>query len=83
MPTFAYLIKLKKHEYRFRIERNYRYIKEQYFSFVPDYCDKLIKIKGIIFKILIFEKDKIRKICYIFKGIKDYHNGIYGKIKEL
>jgi rhamnosyltransferase len=67
---------------QYYMARNYRYIKEEYYSFLPDYCEKLIKIKGIIFKILFFEHDKIRKIVYMIKGISDYRKGIYGKIKE-
>jgi rhamnosyltransferase len=63
------------------MQRNYRYINEEYKGIAPDYCDMLIHIKLRIFKILMFEKDKYRKIRNIFRGIKDYKKGIKGKYR--
>ena len=61
--------------------RNYRYIKKEYRSIAPEFCDTLVKYKGIMFKIIMFEKDKYRKIRNIFRGIRDYKKGITGKYR--
>ena len=61
------------------MQRNYRYINEAYKAIAPEFCDMLIHIKLRLFKIIMFEKNKIAKIKAIFKGIKDYKKGITGK----
>jgi rhamnosyltransferase len=61
------------------MQRNYRYINKEYKEIAPDYCDMLIHIKLRLFKIIMFEKDKINKIKAIFKGIKDFKKGVVGK----
>ena len=32
--------------------------------------------------VILFEKDKVRKIRYYLKGLRDYRKGIKGKYKE-
>lgn len=59
--------------------RNYRYIRKNYRSIAPEFCDKLVKIKGLIFKIIFFEDDKFRKLKSIVLGILDYKKSKYGK----
>lgn len=59
--------------------RNYRYIRLSYRDIAPEFCDVLIKIKGLIFKIVFYEDDKFRKLRSIFLGIRDYKKGRYGK----
>lgn len=59
--------------------RNYRYIRQEYYDIARDFCTTLVKFKGIVFKIIMFENDKYRKIRNIFRGIKDYKKGIKGK----
>lgn len=59
--------------------RNYRYIKKNYREIAPEFCDVLVKIKGLIFKIVFYEKDKFRKLRSILLGIIDYRKGKYGK----
>lgn len=61
--------------------RNYRYIKDEYIDVAPEFCKTLVKYKGIMFKIFMFEKDKYRKIRNIFRGILDYKKGIKGKYR--
>ncbi len=61
--------------------RNYRYIRDTYKSIAPEFCNILVKIKGLIFKIIFFENDKIKKLKSIHLGIKDYRKGKYGKKK--
>lgn len=59
--------------------RNYRYIRFSYHDIAPEFCDILVKIKGLIFKIVFYEDDKFRKLRSIFLGIRDYKKGRYGK----
>lgn len=59
--------------------RNYRYIRDNYCDIAPEFCNVLVKIKGLIFKIVFYENDKFRKLKSIFLGIKDYRRGRYGK----
>ena len=63
------------------MSRNYRYIKREYRSIAPEFCDTLVKYKSIMFKIIMFEKDKYRKIRNIFRGIIDYKKGVTGKYR--
>ena len=81
---FGQQIICTNHNYKrqYYMTRNYRYIKEQYEDIFPSYCTNLIKNKKNILTILLYEKDKIKKIKYIKKGIKDYKNKIYGKLGE-
>lgn len=62
--------------------RNYRYIRKEYRSIAPEFCDILVKIKGLIFKIIFYEKDKFRKLRSILLGIYDYRHNNYGKYKR-
>lgn len=61
--------------------RNYRYIKEEYYDIAPEFCSTLVKFKGIMFKIFMFEDDKYRKIRNIFRGIIDYKKRKVGKYR--
>lgn len=62
--------------------RNYRYIRKEYRNIAPEFCDILVKIKGLIFKIVFYEKDKFRKLRSIIFGIYDYKHNNYGKYKS-
>ncbi len=68
---------------QYYMARNYRYIKKDYEDIFPSYCAKLVKNKKNILTIILFEKDKIRKIRYIKKGINDFEKNIYGKLEEI
>lgn len=61
------------------MQRNYRYIRDLYVDIEPEFCNTLVKIKQISFKIIMYEKDKYRKLRNIYRGIRDYHKGIKGK----
>lgn len=63
------------------MQRNYRYIRDMYFDIEPEFCNTLVKIKQISFKIIMFEKDKYKKLRNIYRGIKDYKKGIKGPYK--
>lgn len=68
---------------RYYITRNNLYIRDMYMKLYPDYCKKLIRIqKGQIKRVLLFEKNKIKKIKMIIKGYIDYKNGYTGKYNK-
>lgn len=62
--------------------RNYRYIRKEYRDVAPQFCDVLVKIKGLIFRIVFYEKEKFRKLRSIVLGIRDYKKQKYGKYKK-
>ena len=67
---------------RYYMTRNRFYIWEKYKdlnSFTLNRDKKLFKKEFI--KIILGEKDKVNKIKMVFKGYKDYKNGIRGKLK--
>ena len=59
--------------------RNYNYIKQEYHDIAPEFCDILVKIKALVWCIIFYEKDKIRKLKSIYYAKKDFKNNIYGK----
>lgn len=61
------------------IARNYRDIRKKYYDIAPEYCEILTHLKLRIFRIVMFEKDKFRKVRNLFRGIRDYKKGIVGK----
>lgn len=68
---------------RYYIVRNNLYIKKMYDDIFPEYCNKLIRIqKGQVKRIIVFEKQKIKKLKMMHKGYKDYKKGIKGKLKN-
>ena len=67
---------------RYYIMRNYHYICNMYKEFDPNYCFALISQRHNIIGVLLFEKQKIKKLKMYLRGLKDYRNGIKGKYKE-
>ena len=64
---------------RYYIMRNYHYIKDMYEKYDPGYCYSLISQKHNMIGVLLFEKQKIKKIRMYLRGYKDYKKGIKGK----
>ncbi len=60
---------------RYYMARNYLYLRDFYYNLNPDYFKILGRQKRNILKILLFEKDKYRKIKSIFQGMLDYKIG--------
>ncbi len=76
---------VSNHNYirRYYISRNRRYIYEMYHDKYPMYCELEMKCeKKEWIKILLFEKDKLKKLKAMKKGKKDYQNKITGAMKE-
>ena len=59
--------------------RNYNYIKEEYRDIAPEFCDILVKIKALVWCIIFYEKDKIRKLKSVYYAKKDFKKRVYGK----
>ncbi len=68
---------------RYYIVRNNLYINQMYKDIYPEYCKRLLRIqKGQLKRIIVFEKNKIKKILMMYRGYKDYKNGIKGKLES-
>lgn len=74
-----YLVSNHNYLRRYYIMRNNHYIYDMYADFSFYLCRDLITSRYIYRNILLFEKDKIRKIVAMRRGLKDYKNGIKGK----
>lgn len=67
---------------RYYIVRNNLYINEMYKNYFPEYCKHLIRVqKGQVKRIIAFEKNKFDKLKMMYRGYKDFKNGIKGKLK--
>ena len=64
---------------RYYIMRNYQYIKDMYVKDDPGYCYALAGQRHNMIGVLLFEKQKIKKIRMYIRGYKDYKKGITGK----
>ena len=67
------------HIRRYYIMRNNHYIFDMYFDFAPHICWNIVSQKEFYQEILLFEKNKLRKIIAMRKGLRDYKKGIKGK----
>ena len=66
---------------RYYMVRNRHYINDMYHDMFPDYCRlELSRTKVEAMKIILFEKDKVKKISYMIKGYRDYKNGKKGAL---
>lgn len=59
--------------------RNYNYIKQEYQQVAPEFCNILVKIKALIWCIIFYEDDKLKKLKSIYYAKKDFKHNIYGK----
>ena len=64
---------------RYYIMRNYQYIRDMYKDIEPEYCDALSHQRHNIIGVILFEKQKIKKLRKYIQGLKDYKKGIKGK----
>ena len=64
---------------RYYIMRNYHYIFDLYKDFNPQYCCALISQKHNMIGVILFEKNKYKKIRNYLRGLRDYKKGIKGK----
>ena len=64
---------------RYYIMRNYHYILDMYKDVEPSYCYSLVSQKHNMIGVLLFEKQKIKKIRKYIQGLRDYKKGIKGK----
>lgn len=64
---------------RYYMMRNYHYIFDMYKDYNFQYCCSLISQKHNMIGVLLFEKNKFKKIRNYLRGLRDYKNGIKGK----
>lgn len=59
--------------------RNLYYLKDMYYKYYPDYINYMIRgMHGRARNIIVWEKDKYRKIRNMIRGYRDYKNNIKG-----
>ncbi|WP_455682824.1 glycosyltransferase [Thomasclavelia sp.] len=69
---------------RYYIVRNRHYIYDEYKDDFPDYCAAEIRCtRAEVKRIILFEKNKIKKLWYMYKGYKDYKAKLTGRIDNL
>lgn len=69
---------------RYFITRNRLYINEMYKDTFPEFCSQELEFsKKEKLKIILFEKDKLKKLKYIRKAKKDFKNNIKGIPSDL
>ena len=59
--------------------RNNHYIKDMYLDFEPSTCWRILEQKPSMISIVLFEKNKFRKLRGYYRGLRDYKKGIKGK----
>ncbi len=65
---------------RYYIVRNINYVYEMYHEDFPEYCSFIRNgLKGAFRNVLVFEKDKYRKIRNMYRGYRDFKRGVKGK----
>ncbi len=65
---------------RYYIVRNINYVYDMYHDDFPEYCEFIRNgLKGAFRNVLVFEKDKYRKIRNMYRGYHDFKKGIKGK----
>lgn len=65
---------------RYYMVRNTYYLCDLYKDIFPDYCKFLKRgLRGQAKNIILFEKDKFRKIRNMYRGYKDYKKKVVGK----
>lgn len=65
---------------RYYMVRNRHYLNDLYKKDFPDYCKlELSRTRREAIKIVLCEKDKIKKLSAMFRGYIDYKKGIKGK----
>lgn len=64
---------------RYYIMRNNHYIKDMYLDFEPSTCWRILEQKPSMISIILFEKNKFKKLRGYYRGLRDYKKGIKGK----
>lgn len=68
---------------RYYMVRNVLYLNDMYKDLFPDYCRFLTNVqKGQVRYILMFEKNKFKKLKMMYRGYKDYKKHIVGRFQQ-
>ena len=63
--------------------RNYLYLEKEYYSYFNEYFGKEKRnVRNSIIKVLLFEKEKTKKINMMLKGYRHFHKKITGKLSS-
>ena len=78
-----HLFYVTHHNYirRYYMTRNAFWLSEKYGDRFPSYKIKCRTVLKWVGKILLFEKDKMKKVCSIYRGWYDYKHNVYGKYR--
>jgi len=69
------------HTRRYYITRNRFYVWDRYKKSFPGLCKSDMRsFRKELVKILLFEKDKMKKLKMVWRGYRDYKKGRFGKI---
>ncbi len=65
---------------RYYMVRNRHYLYDMYHTLFPEYCNaEISRTKKEWVKILLFEKNKVKKSLMMYRGYRDYKKGIKGE----
>ena len=68
---------------RYYMVRNRHYLYDLYHEDFPEYCVlELGRTKRELLKVWLYEKNKLKKSLYMYRGYRDYKKGIVGKYGE-
>ena len=78
---FGKEIIISNHNYlrRYYIMRNNHYVFDMHKDFAPHICWSLLNQRATYIGILLYEKNKFRKLLSMYRGLRDYKRGIKGK----
>ena len=80
-----HLFYVTNHNYvrHYYMQRNSLYVSNLYRRILPEISHCSFLSYKVVFKILLFEKDKIKKIRARYQGYCDYKNNVFGEYKGL
>lgn len=64
------------------MQRNQLYVRDMYKEFFPELNHNLWPSLISLFKVLLFEKNSVRKLYARYLGYTDYKNGVFGECKH-
>lgn len=64
------------------MQRNSLYVRDLYINIFPFVKISFAQLILPFVKILLFEKDKMKKLVYRYRGYRDYKNNVFGKYRS-
>jgi len=67
---------------RYYMVRNTFYLCDEYYQYFPEYCKFLKRgLRGQLQNIILFERDKFKKVRNMYRGYRDYKKGVRGEYR--